>query len=100
MHRGPQPISEILSEVIARRGYARVQSTNDLEATWREAAGELVAKYTRLGAVHRSTLEVIVANSTLRQELGFQKQELLEKLQQLLPEGKIKDLRFRVGSIA
>jgi hypothetical protein len=44
-------------------------------------------------------LEVVVANSTLMQELGFQKQDLLGALAKLLPDEGIKNLRFRVGNI-
>jgi len=44
-------------------------------------------------------LEVTVANSTLMQELGYQKSDILSSLSQLLPDQKIRDLRFRVGSI-
>ncbi len=47
----------------------------------------------------RGTLEVVVANSTLVQELGFQKQPLLAALAELLPNEGIKRLRFRVGNI-
>ena len=50
------------------------------------------------GGLRRGTLEVVVTNSTLMQELGFQKADLLETLTRLLPDQGIKDLRFRVGS--
>ena len=99
MARGPKAIGDVLSELMARRGYARVQSAATYEAAWREAAGPLVAKYTRVGLLRRGTLEVVVANSTLVQELGFQKTALLETLAELLPHEGIKGLRFRVGSI-
>jgi predicted nucleic acid-binding Zn ribbon protein len=89
----------VLSELMARRGYARVQSAAAYEAAWREAAGPLTAEYTRLGPLRRGTLEVVVANSTLVQELGFQKQSLLEALAELLPDEGIQNLRFRVGSV-
>ena len=49
--------------------------------------------------MRRGTLEVIVANSTLVQELGFQKNALLQSLAELLPDEGIENLRFRVGSI-
>jgi hypothetical protein len=52
-----------------------------------------------VGAVRRGTLEVLVANSTLLQELGFQKKALLESLGQLLPDEKIQNLRFKVGNV-
>jgi predicted nucleic acid-binding Zn ribbon protein len=99
MARGPQTIGNVLSELMARRGYGRVQSAAASDAAWREAAGPLVTKYTRPGQVRRGTLEVIVANSTLVQELGFQKSALLQRLAELLPDEGIKNIRFRVGSI-
>ena len=61
----------MLSELMARRGYARVQSAEAYEAAWREAAGPLVAKYSRVGGLRRGTLEVVVANSTLDAGIGF-----------------------------
>jgi predicted nucleic acid-binding Zn ribbon protein len=99
MPRGPQAIGNVLSELMSRRGYARVQSASAYEAAWREAAGPLTAAYTRVGQVRRGTLDVVVANSTLVQELGFQKRALLKNLADLLPDEGIENLRFRVGSI-
>lgn len=98
-NRGPQAIGNVLSELMARRGFARVQSVAALEDAWRAAAGPLAAQYTRVGQLRRGALEVVVANSTLVQELGFQKADLLAALAQLLPDETIKNLRFRVGSI-
>jgi predicted nucleic acid-binding Zn ribbon protein len=99
MARGPQTIGNVLSELMARRGYGRIQSAAASDAAWREAAGPLAAKYTRPGQIRRGTLEVVVANSTLMQELGFQKSELLKKLAESLPDEGIKNIRFRVGNI-
>ena len=99
MARGPQAIGNVLSELMARRGYARVQSAAAYDAAWREAAGPLAAAYSRVGALRRGTLEVVVANSTLMQELGFQKHTLLRSLAELLPDDGIKNLRFSTGNI-
>jgi len=99
MAQNPKPIGSILSELMARRGYARVQSARAYETAWREAAGELAARYTRVGALRRGTLEVIVMNSTLVQELTFQKPTLLKLLARLLPDERLQDLRFRVGTL-
>ncbi len=99
MARGPQTIGNVLSELMSRRGYARIQGAAAYEAAWSEAAGSLAAKYTRPGQLRRGTLDVVVANSTLMQELGFQKQALLASLAKLLPDEGIKNLRFRVGNI-
>ena len=99
MKSGPQAIGNVLSELMARRGFARVQSAATYDAAWREAAGPLAAKYTRPGLLRRGTLEVVVANSTLVQELGFQKVSLLKSLASLLPDEGIENLRFRVGNV-
>ncbi len=97
--REPQAIGSLLSELMARHGYARLQSRQALERAWREAAGPLVAQYSRVGKISRGTLEVVVANSTLIQELGFQKESLLATLAELLPDEQIKNLRFRAGRV-
>ena len=99
MARAPRQIGNILSELMSRHGYGRVQSTEQYEARWREAAGPLIAKYTRIGPLRRGTFEVIVANSTLMQELTFRKADLLESMTKLLPDEGIKNIRFRVGAI-
>jgi predicted nucleic acid-binding Zn ribbon protein len=99
MARNPELIGGILSELMARRGLARVQSARAYEAAWREAAGELAARYTRVGQLRRGILEVIVLNSTLVQELTFQKPALLSALAELLPDEGLQDLRFRVGPV-
>jgi predicted nucleic acid-binding Zn ribbon protein len=96
----PKPIADILSQLIARRGYARQQSTAALETAWRQAVGEQFARTTRVGSVRRGVLEVTVANNLVSQELGFQKADLTRRLQQLAPDETITNIRFRVGSMA
>jgi hypothetical protein len=95
----PRKISDVLTQLIARRGYAREQSSAALEAAWREAAGKSLAGVTKAGNLRRGTLEVFVANNLLAQELGFQTDELVRKLEQLAPQEKITKLRFRIGAI-
>ena len=98
-YRGPKAIGDVVSELMARQGFGRLQSAETFDVAWREAAGPLAAKYTRVGMLRRGTLEVIVANSVLVQELGFQKESLVRTLSELLPGQGIKTLRFRVGVI-
>jgi predicted nucleic acid-binding Zn ribbon protein len=97
--RGPQPIGDILSQVMARRGLARVQSGEAFASAWKTAAGDLLAGYSRAGQVRRGVLDVIVANSVLVQELTFRKAALLADLGRLLPDERIVDVKFRVGPI-
>jgi len=99
MARGPKAIGDVLAELMAKRGFARAQTAAARESAWREACGPLAAKYSRSGAVRRGKLEVTVANSTLAQELSFQRLALIEALARLLPDEEIREIRFRVGPI-
>jgi predicted nucleic acid-binding Zn ribbon protein len=95
--RQPQAIAGILSEVVSRRGLARVRSQGHLEEAWSEAIGEPGARYTHVGALRRGVLEILVANSVLLQELaGFQKQHLLVRIREVLQSNAVRDLRFRL----
>jgi predicted nucleic acid-binding Zn ribbon protein len=98
MAKHPQPIANVLAELLARRGYAQVQNVERLARAWAAAAGTLAAR-TRAGQVRRGVLEVWCSSSTLVQELGFQKLTILEKLAESAPDEKIRDLRFKVGAI-
>ena len=95
---GPKKIGDVVAGLLARKGYARVQSASAFETAWKEAAGKL-AEHSRPGNVNRGVLEVMVRNSAALQELTFQKKKLLTRLQAQLPDEKITSLRFRVGSI-
>jgi predicted nucleic acid-binding Zn ribbon protein len=73
-------MADVISELLNRRGYARVRADAAYADAWSEAAGEQMARYTRPGNLRRGVLEVLVANSTLMQELTFQKQAILNRL--------------------
>ncbi len=96
--RQPKRIDNVLAQVVQRRGYAQVRAAGERDEAWEQAVGE-VASATRVGALKRGTLEVVVAHSLLMQELTFRKEELLSKLQTALPDAGIKQLRFRVGQV-
>ena len=74
MARGPQSDRQRAFRVDGPARLMPASKPAAYDAAWREAAGPLAAKYTRPGQLRRGTLEVVVANSTLVQELGFQKQ--------------------------
>lgn len=94
--RRPKRIDNVLAQVVQKRGYAQVRAAGERDEVWQAIAGE-VASTTRVGALRRGTLEILVPNSLLMQELTFRKEELLTKLQKALPEAGIKQLKFRFG---
>ena len=96
---GPQSIADALSQLMARRGYARIQAATELSSVWEEVVGDTLASQSRPGNVRRGVLEVTVGNSAVVQELTFIKRTILKEFKRLVPEEKIRDLRFRVGRI-
>jgi hypothetical protein len=99
-YRGPKPLSEILDELFAARGFGRLRALKELEDAWNAAVGEPGCHQTRLGEVRRGVLNVTVAHPTLLEELAaFQKPMLLAALRRDAPGTLIHDIRFRVGPI-
>jgi predicted nucleic acid-binding Zn ribbon protein len=96
--RAPQPIGEVLSRLLARRGYAQVQIAQEWVALWRQAAGELAGR-SRPGKFNRGVLEVIVQDSATLQELTFQQRALLAAVERIAPQFKVTKLRFKVGEV-
>lgn len=96
--RGPEGIGDILSRLFTARGWGRRQGRLQLESAWAEAAGPVHAAHTRIGALRRGVLEVVVDNAVLLQELAhYHKRRLLEALRKRLPNTPLNDLRFRAG---
>lgn len=97
--RPPQKVGDVLSQLLAKRGYAHVQTAAACEAAWQQAAGSRFGKDSRPGNVRRGVLEVIVRNSAVLQELTFMKSQLVKQIVQLAPEQKVRDIKFRVAPL-
>jgi predicted nucleic acid-binding Zn ribbon protein len=95
----PKPISDALHRLLARRGYAQQQSSEQWETMWRQTVGPRMAEQSRVGRLRGNVLEVLVQNSAVLQELTFQKRTLLSQLLRLCPNNTIRDIRFRVGDL-
>ena len=97
--RQPKKLADVMAQLVAKRGYSRQRSDEQLQAVWKTAAGPALAKFSRAIAVRRGRLEVLVSSSTMMQELSFARGRIVAELQQKLPEAKIEDLKLRVGRI-
>ncbi len=95
----PKKVAEVISQVVQRRGYAQVRNLGEWNDAWQAAAGEAFAAVTEVGQLRRGVLEVTAANSLVMQELGFEKERILEELKSARPDAGLKQLRFRVGKI-
>ncbi len=96
----PSKLADVLGELLARRGFARVQSAGALELAWQKVAGDGLAPHTRLCGVKRGKLQVLISNSMLLQEMTYRKAELLQQMIAAAPDAGICDLRFSVGPVS
>ena len=99
---GPESLGEILARLFTARGWGRRQERLRLEEAWADAlvACGLAPQQTRVGALRRGVLEVVVGNGVLMQELAhYHKRRLLEQLRRRLGGLPLTDLRFRAGVV-
>jgi hypothetical protein len=93
---GPVSIGKVMARLMSRAGYDREQATAGLAAAWEDAAPAPLKRGSQPGLVRRGVLEVFVSHSALVQEFGFHKPAVLARLQTLLPEAGIQDIRCRL----
>ena len=96
--RSPKKIADVIGQVVTKKAYGRLLSDELLCGSWSAACGEEIARHTQVGPLRRGVLEIFVDNSTLLQDLTFQKAAILSRLKQLQPGGNVRDLRFRAAA--
>jgi hypothetical protein len=87
----------VISKLFAARGYGRPQADRQLHDLWKRAAGEEIARSTRVLGLKNAVLQIGVANSALLSELAsFRKQELLARLKEQDKQLKLRDMKFQL----
>ena len=102
--RREKKVSQIVNQLLARKGFSQTLVNDEIGDAWQKIAattilGEEAVKKTRTGSVKSGMLEIIVANSSIHQELMFQKRKLLKAIQAKVPSKQLVDIRFRIGAI-
>lgn len=97
--KGPRPLSEVISKIIAMRGLARSHGNVQLEDIWQEVAGERIGNQTKPTGVKKGVLQIGVANAAMLGELtSFHKPSLLSTLQEEHADQNIQDIKFKLQS--
>ena len=100
-YRGPDKLSNILADLMIRRGYARQVAASAFQDAWQSATETRLHGASRPGNVRRGVLEVTVKNSIVMQELTFRKRQILKKMNEQIAgnDSSIRDIRFRIGPV-
>lgn len=97
--RRPKRPSNLIAQLMARKGWCQTGTANEMDEIWNEIVGEKWKNKTRVGNIARGTLEVFVENAAVNQRLGFQKKKIIAELDRRVPQNKITELKFRIGNV-
>ena len=99
----PQKIAAVLSMALRKHGLDKAIRKYEFVLHWPEIVGASIAERTRPEGIERETLTVRCVNSEWAQELVFQKDIIIKRLNKFLEAHKvpdrISDVRFFVGPI-
>ncbi|SMB94625.1 DUF721 domain-containing protein [Deinococcus hopiensis] len=96
---GPRDFSELLGATLGTARIARgVQRARAL-LVWPQAVGPEIARMTRPRSQQGGTLFVEVRDSAAAHHLTMQRHHFLKRLNELLGEQKITEIRFSVGTV-
>ncbi|MCF7788299.1 MAG: DUF721 domain-containing protein [Prosthecobacter sp.] len=90
-------VGDIATQIMAKAGMANRVKLEDILAAWQEIVGAFLFKLTRPDTFERGILTVRLMQPTAHHALMQEKVKILKRLQEKLPDAKIKDVRFRHG---
>ncbi len=98
LKKGPVPIREVVLELSERLGKG-ASKQKAIDSLWEKTIGKKKNRHTRIGALERGVLTIVVDNASALYELSLERGIILQKLQKSLGENYIKDLRFQIGLV-
>lgn len=93
----PADLHTIIGSVFKQLDRAPQREQLRIWDIWEEAVGPRIAERAQPETLRNAVLVVGVSSSVWMQELSFLKQKILDRLQQKLAPGMIKDIRFKLG---
>lgn len=95
LKKGPEKVQKILSSFLLRHGLENKINQYQFITHWKDIVGEGIAKNATPSSLKNKVLYVKVSSSSWVQELSFQKQTILNRLNDFLnEENKVMDIRF------
>jgi predicted nucleic acid-binding Zn ribbon protein len=88
-------LGEALDELVESLGIRKKLREQEVFTLWDEAVGERIAKVAKPTRMLKGTLFISVSNGAWRNELNMRKQEIVDRLNQILAEEIVKDIKFQ-----
>ena len=92
--RNIESLKDVLLRNLREQGLETPLKQKRLVEAWPEIAGPVITRYTRNTYIYNQTLFVRLSNPALRSDLSMMRQELVNKLNAVVGEQVITDIRF------
>lgn len=93
----PQPISDVLKDVVEKLSQAKRGDVAKIFAVWGTCAGKQLARHTRPTQLRKGTLKVLVDDSAWFYQANLQRERLLQSLQRKMGAEKVQKIQFSIG---
>ena len=88
-------IKNLLSDYFKGSDFKEINETINLNKSWNKIVGKTISKKTEIASIKNGKIIIKTTNPIWRNELTFQKEELLKRLKKEEPEINIKEIEFR-----
>jgi predicted nucleic acid-binding Zn ribbon protein len=92
--RDVKSVKELIMRTLREQGLETPLQQKRLVEAWPDVAGEAIARYTLNTYTYNQTLYVRLSNPALRADLSMRRQEFTQKLNEVVGEQVITDVRF------
>ncbi len=92
--RDVKQVKNLILQVLHEQGLETPLNQKRLVEAWPEVAGPVIARYTLNAYIYNQTLYVRLSNPALRADLSMRRSELTAKLNAVVGEQVITDVRF------
>lgn len=96
---GPEPIAELIPQVLDEAGLADASRAVQLLRIWDEALGPELASHCRPVGLSRGVIRARARDSSWMQRIQMEKPRILERLRSALGDPPPQDLRLRIGPV-
>ena len=88
-------IKNLLSDYFKGSNFKEINETINLNKSWNKIVGKTISKKTEIASIKNGKITIKTSNPIWRNELTFQKEDLLNRLQKEKPELNIKEIEFK-----
>ena len=90
-----QQVGVVIKKFLKKTGLEKGVKEQEALVLWNKIVGSKISKNTKPISIKKGVLEVKVSTATWKQELQFQKIEIIKKLNKKLNKNIVKEIKFK-----